>query len=396
MTNSLLGVMLLTAAGVGQSAPAPDAVRQAVGRSLPFVEKAGVAWINERKCNSCHTVSFLVWAHQEARAAGVQVDAKKLDAWTSWSLDYSLSARQWYRLAEPALKQLQADGVPEATLGKLKPMLNRSFITENEFLAEVTRAAPGEPINPHQATLLKRAMQPRTGEKNDGGSMAAVGQLLLATADSQHALLIPFQQAAPTLLGKWQEPNGSWKAGGQLPRQNRPGPEHDDVVTGWNLLGLAHLDQADPTTKKITAAALAYLRKSKPGKSHERLVVQLLVEHKYGKADGAAPLLKAMLAGQNADGGWSWLPGAASDAFATGQSLYALSIVANSERAALGRAQKYLLDSQSQDGRWVLPPLAITDPKSNEGRVQRLVPIYDFWGTAWAAIGLSRSVAGAK
>lgn len=72
------------------------------------------------------------------------------------------------------------------------------------------------------------------------------------------------------------------------------------------------------------------------------------------------------------------------------------SINATTEQMAIGRAQTYLLESQSKDGRWVVPPLAITDQKSNEGRVQRLVPIYDLWGTAWAGVGLSRSVAAVK
>ena len=397
MTSSFWGAMFLTTISVGQTPPTPDAVRQSVERSLPFVEKAGLAWISERRCNSCHTVSFMLWSHQEALTSGVKVDAKKLDEWTAWSLDYALSARQWFKLADPALKQLQADGVSEAVLAKLKPMLNKPFITEQEFLTAVVKAVPSDEIDAHKADLVKRAQQPKTGEKNDGGSTAAVGQLLVGMAGSKHALVNPFQKAAPAVLAKWQEANGSWKAAGQLPRQNRPGNEQDEVNTGWILLGVASLDKAEPTTKKITDAALTYFRKSKPGKSHEKLVVQLLVEYRYGKAADLAPMVNELLARQNADGGWSWTPGRSSDAFATGQSLYALSIVAaKSERDAIGRAQNYLLENQSKDGRWVVPPLAISDQKSNEGRVQRLVPIYDLWGTAWAAIGLSRSVAAMK
>ena len=53
-----------------------DDVRAAVQRSLPFIEKIGVEWMHTRKCNSCHTVTFLVWSHNAAAAHGLDVDRK--------------------------------------------------------------------------------------------------------------------------------------------------------------------------------------------------------------------------------------------------------------------------------------------------------------------------------
>src|SRR2546423_1277050 len=41
--------------------PTSRDVRGAVERSLPYVEKVSTAWMQERKCNSCHNVTFLVW-----------------------------------------------------------------------------------------------------------------------------------------------------------------------------------------------------------------------------------------------------------------------------------------------------------------------------------------------
>jgi hypothetical protein len=368
-----------------------------VQRSLPYLEKEGQAWIKERNCNSCHVVSFMLWSHQEAMTVGVKVDATKFAEFADWSLNYALSARQWYKLSEQADKQLKADGVPEPTLAKLKPMWNKPFVTDQEFIHAVSKTVPTEELDPHKPALVKRALQPKTGEKNDGSSMATMGQLLVGMATSKNPRMDELRQAAPALMSKWQEGSGAWRAAGQLPRQNRPGSESDEVITGWALLGLATLDQSDPATKKAVDAGLAYFRKTKPGKSHEKLLVQMLVEHTFGTPPGVAPLVKEVLSRQNADGGWAWTPGGPSDAFATGQNLYALSIVAGkSERGPLGRAQKYLLGTQTKEGIWAVPPLAITDQKSNEGRVQRLVPIYHYWGTAWAAIGLSRSAARAE
>src|SRR5947209_6098933 len=80
--------VLLTAAVGRADNPGPDdrAVRRAVERSLPFLEKHGVAWMNERGCLSCHTVSFQLWSFNETRRRGIAVDARKLEEWTNWSL----------------------------------------------------------------------------------------------------------------------------------------------------------------------------------------------------------------------------------------------------------------------------------------------------------------------
>jgi len=66
--------------------PGVPELRQVIERSLPYLEKGGVAWIEERKCLSCHKVTFMVWGFQETRRAGIAVDARKLDEWSAWSL----------------------------------------------------------------------------------------------------------------------------------------------------------------------------------------------------------------------------------------------------------------------------------------------------------------------
>ena len=54
------------------------AVREAVSRSLPFLEKEGVAWMKDRGCTTCHHVPFLLWSHRAAQAHGLAVDVTKL------------------------------------------------------------------------------------------------------------------------------------------------------------------------------------------------------------------------------------------------------------------------------------------------------------------------------
>ncbi|MBI1831290.1 MAG: terpene cyclase/mutase family protein [Planctomycetes bacterium] len=387
-------LLMPTIAGDPPSAEPPVAeIRRSVERSLPYIEKEGVAWINERNCISCHVVSFLLWSHNEAKASGVKLDAKKLDEWTTWSFDYSLNARQWYKLTDATQKQLRADAVDEATLAKLKPLLNKGFPTDHDFVQEVGRVLKGDEFDKNKNVLVKRALQPRQGEKNDGGSMSALGQLLVGRVGSKNPRLEPFLEAAPAVMRNWQEANGAFRAAGQLPKQNRPAAEGDEITTGWAVLGFASLNRVDAETKKSIDAGLAFYKKGKPGKSHEKLLVDLLIEDKFGNADGSARLIGEVIKRQNADGGWAWIPESASDAFATGQTLYALgAISAKVDRAAIGKAQRYLLATQNKDGYWAVSPKAVTDPKSNDARLRKLNPIYHFWGTAWAAIGLSRSV----
>jgi hypothetical protein len=65
-------------------------------------------------------------------------------------------------------------------------------------------------------------------------------------------------------------------------------------------------------------------------------------------------LAKALLAQQGEDGGWSQLQGLKSDAYATGQALYALRVGAGlaSSHPAIQKGRRYLLATQLEDGTW--------------------------------------------
>ena len=82
----------------GPMYPSDAAVREAVSRSLVFLEREGVAWMDERGCISCHHVSFLLWSHRAAQSHGLPVDVTKLAAWAEWARTDSLSHRNLFRL----------------------------------------------------------------------------------------------------------------------------------------------------------------------------------------------------------------------------------------------------------------------------------------------------------
>jgi hypothetical protein len=87
-----LGVMLVAMiVAAGQEAPqkadpTPQAVRAAIGRSLPFLEREGVAWKETKGCTSCHHVPMMIWTHHEAQKHGFTINKGAVEEAESWAL----------------------------------------------------------------------------------------------------------------------------------------------------------------------------------------------------------------------------------------------------------------------------------------------------------------------
>ena len=98
-----------------------------------------------------------------------------------------------------------------------------------------------------------------------------------------------------------------------------------------------------------------------------------------------------LLALQRPDGGWSQtVPELKSDAFATGQTLYALSLVGlTAERPAIKRGMDFLVATQKPDGSW--PMISRSTPDGSPGSAKLLTPITCAAGS-WATLGLARLV----
>ena len=104
------------------------------------------------------------------------------------------------------------------------------------------------------------------------------------------------------------------------------------------------------------------------------------------------PLAKALLAEQRADGGWAQLPALNSDAYATGQAIYALCVGAGIplNDPAIRRARKYLLATQLEDGTWHVrrrafpfqPTMRASFPHGRDGWISAAA-------TSWAVMALS-------
>src|SRR3954463_7164510 len=162
---SLAILTAVIASDVPAAPPGPTSqnVRGAVERSLPYVEKVSTAWMQERKCNSCHTVTFLVWTHNEAAARGFDIDRAKLAQWTKWSLADSLSDRFWFKLRPRAMASLKSDGLPEALLAKLKPLEGKTYLTQQDYLHAVEEAVGRENLEANKDRLIKQVSLPNNG-----------------------------------------------------------------------------------------------------------------------------------------------------------------------------------------------------------------------------------------
>jgi len=104
-------------------------------------------------------------------------------------------------------------------------------------------------------------------------------------------------------------------------------------------------------------------------------------------------LAQALVAEQHADGGWSQLPDLSSDAYATGQAVYALRVGAGLGKTspAVDRGLRYLLTTQLDDGTWHVRRRAFPFQPTN---MQSGFPHdRDSWicasATSWAVMALS-------
>lgn len=60
--------------------------RETAERAIPYIQKDGTAWINDRKCLSCHYAGYMLWSFRDAGQRGFKIDKAKQAEWNTWSL----------------------------------------------------------------------------------------------------------------------------------------------------------------------------------------------------------------------------------------------------------------------------------------------------------------------
>ena len=385
------GLMIAVAAADEPSQVSDAAVREAVSRSLPFLEKEGVAWMNDRGCMSCHHVPFLLWSHRAAQAHGLAVDDKRLAEWDEWTRKDSLSHRNLFRLQNYELGKVEAAKLPDAVKEKLKPLIEQPFKTEAEFLAKLTPLLAEDELKSYQAIVLKTAERTPFAVDRAGGGLDVLGQLLLGNQGTASVLTQPdFRDDTIELMNQIQLEDGSWTPGNQFATMRRwPLPTANQSTTMWATLALAAYDAPGPKRSASIEKAIAYQRQQTPNPDNrEWLATRLLFERQFGSADDVSKLRQQLLDARNSDGVWGWEKDVPSDSLTTGLAIYVLAKVRAGDDSAVFRdARKWLLTSQQPDGSWLTPSKNITKSTEPE-RLKARDEIYHYWGTAWAALGL--------
>lgn len=325
-----LGVLacLLVGAGVDDAKPSPADVRRAVEASLVYLQDEALDWLRDRKCASCHHAPMAIWASEEARARGFSVDREILDDLIRRTLDDPVEA-----------KLLSNGAIPSVAPGERKP-----FALSTAYGLLAAAAVP-------EAELSPAARKGRDELRS--------------------------------YIEKSQNDDGSWTHGGGRP----PMLESEEIMTLDGALALALSGPADgPALSK----AREWLETRPAGSLQARLLRLLLGAGRKERPPDEA--IHGVLSLQNADGGWSQTAGMGSDAYATGQALYALARAGVPlDRPEIEKARAFLVATQTDDGSW---QMASRPQKEGDEPAKDVGPI-TMAGTAWAALGLARTSAAA-
>jgi ankyrin repeat protein len=183
-------------------------------------------------------------------------------------------------------------------------------------------------------------------------------------------------------------------AGNWHPLGARPPIEYSDFSTTAFAIHAIRLYGRGRRSHQYEAAiglGRKWLLTATPRYTDER-VFQMLGLHWSGtKSPAMSGLVAALLNQQRSDGGWSQLSGLASDAYATGQALYALNQAGgmSTEDSAYQRGVKFLRETQMQDGSWFVESHAIPiQPPLDAGFPHGTNQFISATGTSWAAMAL--------
>jgi len=293
-----------------------------IDRGLAFLARDALAWKAEHNCASCHHAALVVWSLREAKLRGHAVDEPVLAEMTKW--------------------------ISEA--GEGKSGLPRP--------KEVPRALNTKPL------YYTLALQ--TDPRPDDVTQAAV-KLLLQTLKSD------------------QTEDGSWAA---WPETRPPifGDSNESMTTLATLALVPAAAAGDESAKAARDKAVEWLTTTKTDDDPQSIALRLVLWRRLGRPVAeSAPLVQRIKERQNADGGWSQAQHMASDAWATGQALYALAHAEiKAEDPAVARGRAFLIQTQREDGSW---PMTSRPTKPGGEGSKSLIPITG-GGSAWGVLGL--------
>ncbi len=335
-----LGVLWLgtesgLASGGKDRIAAEAAAGNAVREGLRFLEKDAARWKAERQCATCHHGTLTLWAFNEAKRAHYAVPPEALAEMEQGTRERFLGSLDKPRDPRPGWNMINTPALYLAVMAQSQPALPSPTVEERRRIAG------------HATRHLEE----------DG------------------SVLTPATMSPPRPI-------------------DGPPPvfESREILT---LLGALALRPQKPLAAEEPAAVHearkkvgTWLALTAPGDDTQAQVLRLLLaarERKPGSVLRAAT--EGLLARRNPDGGWGQLRRLPSDAYATGQVLYGLSLAGVDHcRPEIGQAVAFLVGNQRADGSWPMTSRAHpgATPYTNP------VPI-TYFGSCWAVMGLARS-----
>jgi ankyrin repeat protein len=197
-------------------------------------------------------------------------------------------------------------------------------------------------------------------------------------------------------LSSIQQPDGSWR---HTPALSRTPIEESDVTRTVEVLRALQVF-AFPARKRDfdrqIAKAREWLLHVNPRTTDEHAMLLLGLSWTGADRQKIRSVADALITRQHADGGWAGNPNLASDAFATGEALYALreSGILTAADPSHRRGVQYLLRTQFGDGSWHVASRAVKfQPYFQSGFTFE----HDQWisaaGTAWAVTAIAAELA---
>jgi ankyrin repeat protein len=160
------------------------------------------------------------------------------------------------------------------------------------------------------------------------------------------------------------------------------------------IYAIAHYAPAghEATAREAIARAAAWLEKATPETTQDRAFHLLALAWADVSGDVVKRSARALAAMQRPDGGWSQLPAMESDAYATGQALFALNTAARMSTSdpIHRKGVEYLLKTQAPDGTWHVKSRSIwLQPYFESGFPYGQDQFISTAGTVWAAMALA-------
>ena len=355
---------------------------------------------------------------------GAKVNAKSADGITA--LDYAL--RQGDTEVAAVLRKLGAEeGRPSpaphvkpdpapsarAALARSIPLLQRTDVTfmqksgcvscHNNSLQEMAiaelrkrKVSFNEDIARSQLKALGDYLEGNRERYLQGISIAGASDTtsyLLAGLAAESFPANAATDAMARFLRGQQNPDGSWPLDA-----SRPPIESSSIeVTAISMRALqvyAPTAQREAYQEPVRKAA-AWLASAEPSSNEDRVFQLLGLAWAGERGDRIRKLAAALAAEQRPDGGWAQLQSLKSDAYATGQALFALKTAGAIAPGdpVFQRGVKFLLNTQMSDGSWYVRSRTVAlQPYFDSGFPYGADQYISAAATNWAAMALAATM----